>query len=215
METKTRDNSPQYTDTHRFKQFCSEFLMVNNPLQGLSQFIPHNHQLKFVNFVDHHALTICKKQRQTGFSTISIAYLAWQLMSRTNFTGCILTGRPDHAGHMFNTVCTKLLNSHNEPLIYQNFGMSRDRYVYSNPINNTIVIGDIHTDHGCRSYDVTFIDEAAYSNLDHLAIQSIMAASGKVVVISTESNEDPRNNVFEQLYAKAVLMDGPFELFWY
>jgi hypothetical protein len=65
-----------------FVYFCETYLKVNNPKRGLAPLVLQPFQRRYAAHLKDHRLTVAKKFRQGGFTTVTLAYQFWKCLFR-------------------------------------------------------------------------------------------------------------------------------------
>ena len=195
--------NPQYYLDHYAHAF-------NAKTQKMSQLECFNYQKKAIKNFDKHMNSIVLKSRQTGFSVITAAYVAWRLLFKSDERIVIIANDFNGAKRLLKTV-KDYINNTPDWLLPQTRVKDNESWIEFS--NNSWVKALACSPQAGRGEALTLLvlDEVAFiENADDIKAGALMAVSqtrGKTIMISTPNGT---NNLYYDTWRNAIKKENNF-----
>lgn len=195
-----------------FQYFADNYVMINHPDRGAIPFKLYEFQKRVIKNYETHKMNIISKFRQGGLTTLTVTYVLWRCMFKTD-ESVLFMSKTDREAIKAGKILTKILQHirNNFPWLHPN--MSSNTHHEKNFTDTGCSI-EFRTIKAARGQSVTWlvIDEAAFIQGMEEAWKDMfptIATGGRCVVISTVNG---LGNWYADIYHDAINKRNTFNV---
>jgi hypothetical protein len=192
-----------------FKYFVHTFVKISHPVRGLIPLNLFPFQERLIQEYENHRFNILVKFRQGGFTTITVLYMLWRCMFKTDQNIFIASKTDREAVHVGKIVDTTI--NHFPEWLKPNMSTNTKNEKVFSFTNSRLTFRTIEAARS-RSLTHLVIDEAAFiPNLEEKwkFVYPCFATGGSCIVLSTTNGV---GNWFEETYHRAADKTNNFHI---
>jgi hypothetical protein len=192
-----------------FSYFCSKYVKIAHPMQGLIPFFTFKYQRRVITSYEDHRFNILSKFRQGGLTTVSVLWSLWRCLFKTDQRIMIVskTDREAIAAGEIAKTAMEYLPKWMQPKM----GKCNEHERQFEDTGSYLWCYTVEAARG-KSMTILVIDEAAFiKDMDKhwKAIYPVISTGGSCCVISTVNGV---GNWYERKYHEAESGKGPFNI---
>jgi hypothetical protein len=193
-----------------FIYFCENYVKINNPAHGLVNFILHPYQKRYVEALQTNRYLICKKFRQGGFTTLSIAWSLWKCIFSFD-QRIIFMSKTDREATYYGGFA-KLMIEELPDWLKPKMDINNDHQKSFSDMSSNILFSTPKQIRG-HNANYLFIEEAAFflNMNDHWKLMWTMLGAGGHCIICSSTNGT--GNWFHKTYTEAEQLKNEFKIF--
>lgn len=195
-----------------FEYFAGHYVLISHPARGPVPFILYEFQQRVIKEYEGHPLNIISKFRQGGLTTITVIYMLWRCMFKTDET-VLFMSKTDREAIKAGKIMTKVLQylENNHPWL---FPVMSENTHHVKTFKETGCSVEFRTIKAARGQSVTWlvIDEAAFIQGMEEAWKDMyptIATGGRCIVISTVNGH---GNWYASVYHDALAKRNTFNV---
>ena len=193
--------------------FFKKYVKVQHPVRGSVYFHLYPFQEDVLKQFHHHKYNIVLKARQMGLSTLSAAYVLWNMLNKENTKCLVIATKQDTAANFV----TNLKHMYDNLPKWLKIDALNNNALSLKLKNGSFIKASSASSDAGRSESLTFliIDEAAFiTDIDRIwaSAQQTIATGGKALIISTPNGQ---GNWYHKNWMKAEtneILDGDIRL---
>lgn len=193
-----------------FVYFCENYVKISHPVHGLVNFILHPYQKRYVKALQDNRLTICKKFRQGGFTTLTEIYFLWLAMFKLD-QRIMTVSKTDRECCSLSDIIRRVIDQLPE-WMQPDLGKNNHHTIEFKDTGCSMVFFTPEPSKGRRTDHVLF-DEAAFWDAGRhwKNIWPMVSCGGKAYIVSTTNGT--QDNWFHDTYTAAEKMENNFKIF--
>ena len=183
-----------------FSYFCTKYVKINHPIQGLIPFIMYSYQRRVIEEYSNHRFNILRKFRQGGLTTVSVVWALWRAMFKTDQRILVMSKTDREAIAAGEVVRTAMFNF--PSWLKPQMGKHNE---HERQFIDTGSVLWFYTPEAARGKAITvlIIDEAAFiADMDKhwKSMYPVISTGGQCCVVSTVNG---LGNWYEEVYHEA------------
>lgn len=194
-----------------FEYFCENYIKLNSPTKEKIPFVLYDFQKRYISHLKENHFSICTKFRQSGFSTLTIAYLLWNFKFKKDLTIMVIEKSIQECSSI-----SELFNEmHNSLPDWLQLRFESNTLRYKKSLETGCKIIFQKPDHAARGHvvDILFINEAAFMDELHSVWKNMLFNLSENVHVIVASTTNGTTGWFYDTYNGTINKENSFKIF--
>lgn len=197
--------------------FIENYLKIRNPNRGSVYFELYDFQKDMINIYEDHKLCIGTVARQMGTTSLSCAYILWNMIFKPDFQAAIVSSSFSYTKEIMDRV---LFFFDNLPDFIKVDATCRNKTELKLSNGSSVVAMTVRSNYmRGRTLNLIYFDEMAYFDKNHAddmwhSLMPCIVTGSQVIVASTPNSTD---NLFYKIWQAAIEGKNkfhPFKVIW-